>query len=250
VWLKRLLNVHVLVVSPGRIMRRTFALTALCLPITACAPPINSVDGLEGGELASDIVVPKLTANFVAASEANLGEVDAINVDADAVTTAVLDADALKYRGMVVYGSPVGKVAFGGNGEALGYRSADDQCRGQFGETARVCGADEAMMAWRSGVEIDSVLSGAAVNTFGMHTTVQFEVSDYFRSIVVSDCNGWSSRSPYFTESTIVGPDEELAEPFEHSYMSMVFIVGAGWRLSPNLTSMENCSSVELLCCS
>jgi hypothetical protein len=226
-------------------------LAALMLPLFSCAPAIDSVDGLGGGELSSALSAPKITTDNIEARTATLGDVSAAAVDADGVTTRSVDADTIRHRGFVLAGAPLGKVQFGELAEPAGYRSADDTCRGAFGVDAHVCAADEAMLAWRSGVDIDVTLSGSAVNTFGFNTSIQLPDVEAPLSVIVNDCDHWSDRSE-FVSSTHFDNEGGVARStsFAHTYMAFVFDETSGWFLKPApLLNQTNCRSVQLLCC-
>jgi hypothetical protein len=248
-------------------MRTTIAILAVATAATGCPSPppaITSIDGLQGGALATDLSVPALAADAVTTDAITTDElqsnaVTATTIDATtSLTTPSVEADRvsttkLVVRGMPVFGAPVGTVDYTGfNDGRPGYRNADALCRADFGEEAHVCGADEVMAAYRAGIDPPASMHQAAVNTFSSYTTLrdftgQGDGFDVYYT--VNDCDAWRET---VTASTRFIPTTEAVDnayPITHTYLALDYDQDRDvWRLKPPLL-IANCSRVKLACC-
>lgn len=238
------------------------------LPLLAACPvaePVTSIDGLAGGTLTGDVVAPAVTAaslttkslavtgdvsaeGITAQSLDVTGDVTAENVAAEKVTT-----NKLIHRGFSLFGAPVGTITYDGDADVRGYRAVDGSCRAAYGEEAHVCSAEEAMTAYRSGVDPDASFSGAAVNSNGFYTSVRTYSGDEQLDtyLVVDDCLGWTASGPLAMTGGFspTGGALENSWRIQHTYISFVHDEGLDvWRVEP-LYNGDNCNSAVLLCC-
>ena len=240
-----------------------FLLLAL---IAACptAPPLEDledIDGLGGGELTSDLTVPTLTASTVAADEvtagvATLGDIAAQGIDvtgsvaAETVRAGSVETASLSVRGYAVFGAPIGTATFSELDEGRGYLAVDDLCRADFGAAAHVCSADEALTAYRAGLEPADVFNGAAVISGGFYTSLRLFSGDEAQDtyFVIDDCDAWTNTNTFNAGFTIAAGELPASYRVAHTYLALVKEVSGAWRLAPTFT-ITNCSEVTLACC-
>ena len=235
----------------------------------ACGQPgetTTSVDGLSGGAITSAVTVPSLTTNDVVAESAAftaaaITTLDAENLTSTNITADVVKTDRLVVRGLPLFGVPLGAIDYRPQGDATdGYIRADDACRTAFTDQAHVCSAEEALLAFRSGIELAVSLDGAAVNTHSFQVVGQDISEDPFllgRLFVVNDCDGWTSSRQI---GTTRGADDNvdnanranLGVSAVQKWIDGHMMLFAGttltptWRLKPNI---DHCDQVKLACC-
>jgi flagellar biosynthesis protein FlhA len=122
-------------------------------------------------------------------------------------------------------------------------------------DLAHVCSSEEALFAFRDGVDLDASFDGASVNTYSF-TVVGQHNTDNERFYVANDCDGWTSTSQASSERILdenVNNDRRANLGFQpvRTWIDAHMTLFAGrqipsWRLRPNI---DGCIEVKLACC-
>jgi len=241
-----------------------FSIVFSALLFAACprpaVPALTSIDGLEGGALTTKLTVPALAADEVQAPTANLDAVTSTSTATESLTAtdviaSTVATEKITVRGSSLFGLPVGVVP---NYEPRadpegGYRHADAACKTAFSDDlAHVCSSEEALFAFRDGVDLDASFDGASVNTYSF-TVVGQHNTDNERFYVANDCDGWTSTSQASSERVLddnVNNDRRANLGFQpvRTWIDAHMTLFAGrqipsWRLRPNI---DGCIEVKL----
>ena len=234
----------------------TLFLIAAC-PQPTEIPSIASIDGLGGGALTSGLTVQSVDTEAITAKTMSLEQLSVTDIDADSglfsnrVEAATMTAEVFSLRGWTL-GAPLGTALYTGVDDGRpGYRAVDEVCRSAFGNTAHVCSADEAMTAFRAGVDLESEFHEAAVVTYGSYSgLLVFNTGDSADTYVnIDDCEGWTTIETLASGRTISRGGIQNSYPVSSTYLALSFSdTFDTWSLVPPL-KQENCSRVKVACC-